>query len=115
MSPPSRRPGTAPRVRAMRVVPVAGRDSLLLNLSGAHAPFFTRNLVLLEDDAGHTGAGEVPGGEAIRATLEQAVPQVVGRGVDEDVAVLQSIAQAFGDRDAAGLSRPSTSGSPCMR
>jgi len=97
-----RRPGAAPRVRAMRVIPVAGRDSLLLNLSGAHAPFFTRNLLLLEDSAGRTGAGEVPGGEAIRATLEEAARWVVGRGVDEDVEVLQAIAQAFGDRDAAG-------------
>jgi glucarate dehydratase len=36
-----------PTVRDMRVVPVAGHDSMLLNLSGAHAPFFTRNLVIL--------------------------------------------------------------------
>jgi glucarate dehydratase len=86
----------------MRVVPVAGRDSLLLNLSGAHAPFFTRNLVLLTDSAGRTGVGEVPGGEAIQATLEEAARWVVGRGVDEDVEVLQAIAQAFGDRDATG-------------
>ena len=50
----------------MRVVPVAGHDSMLLNLSGAHGPFFTRNLVILKDSAGHTGVGEVPGGEAIR-------------------------------------------------
>ena len=37
----------------MRVIPVAGFDSMLLNLSGAHAPHFTRNLVLLHDNAGH--------------------------------------------------------------
>ena len=47
----------------MRVIPVAGRDSMLLNLSGAHGPFFTRNLVVLTDSAGRTGVGEVPGGE----------------------------------------------------
>lgn len=29
----------APTVTAMRVIPVAGRDSMLLNLSGAHGPF----------------------------------------------------------------------------
>ena len=34
-----------PRVVDMRVLPVAGRDSMLLNLSGAHAPYFTRNVV----------------------------------------------------------------------
>ena len=43
----------------MRVVPVAGRDSMLLNLSGAHGPYFTRNIVLLKDSAGRTGVGEV--------------------------------------------------------
>src|SRR3569832_2029361 len=58
---------SAPVVRDMKVVPVAGRDGMLLNLSGAHGPFFARNLVILTDNAGHTGLGEVPGGESIRA------------------------------------------------
>ena len=53
----------------MRVVPVAGQDSMLMNLSGAHGPYFTRNIVILEDSNGRTGIGEVPGGEPIRATL----------------------------------------------
>src|SRR5882724_10915270 len=55
-----------PVVREMRVVPVAGHDCMLLNLSGAHAPLFTRNLVILKDSSGRIGAGEVPGGESIR-------------------------------------------------
>jgi glucarate dehydratase len=45
------------------VIPVAGHDSMLMNLSGAHAPFFTRNIVIITDNAGNTGVGEVPGGE----------------------------------------------------
>ena len=45
---------------------MAGHDSMLLNLSGAHGPFFTRNIVVLTDNAGRTGVGEVPGGEKIR-------------------------------------------------
>ena len=68
-----------PIVTGMRVIPVAGHDSMLLNLSGAHAPFFTRNLVLLTDNAGHTGVGEVPGGEKIRRVLEESRPLVVGQ------------------------------------
>ena len=36
-----------PVITGFRVIPVAGRDGMLLNLSGAHAPFFTRNLVVL--------------------------------------------------------------------
>ena len=48
-----------PIVTEMKVIPVAGRDSMLMTLSGAHAPCFTRNLVLLKDNAGHTGIGEL--------------------------------------------------------
>jgi glucarate dehydratase len=86
----------------MRVIPVAGRDSMLLNLSGAHAPFFTRNVVVLTDDAGHTGAGEVPGGEKIRQVLEQARSTIVGRAIASYNEILQTMRQHFGERDAAG-------------
>nr|WP_025410940.1 glucarate dehydratase [Gemmatirosa kalamazoonensis] len=92
----------APVVTAMRVIPVAGRDSMLLNLSGAHAPFFTRNLVVLEDSAGRTGVGEVPGGETIRATLDEACTLVVGRSLGERAGVLAAMRARFGDRDRAG-------------
>ena len=71
----------APRVTEMKVVPVAGQDSMLLNLSGAHGPFFTRNLVILSDSAGNTGVGEVPGGEKIRQTLEETRDLVIGAGL----------------------------------
>ena len=57
---------STPVVTELRVVPVAGHDSMLMNLSGAHGPFFTRNLIILRDSAGNTGVGEVPGGEKIR-------------------------------------------------
>src|SRR5580658_5106991 len=71
----------APRVTDLQVIPVAGRDSMLLNLSGAHAPFFTRNIVILTDNSGHVGVGEVPGGETIRRTLEDAHDLVVGQTI----------------------------------
>lgn len=80
-----------PRVTEMQVIPVAGRDSMLLNLCGAHAPFFTRNLVILKDNAGRTGVGEVPGGEGIRQALERVVPLVVGQSVGRTNGVLNSI------------------------
>ena len=94
--------GGAPRVTDMRVVPVAGHDGMLMNLSGAHGPFFTRNVVLLTDSAGHTGVGEVPGGEKIRQTLEDARPLVVGQSIAATNAVLSAMRQAFADRDAGG-------------
>ena len=80
-----------PRVMEMQVIPVAGRDSMLLNLCGAHAPFFTRNLVILKDNAGRTGVGEVPGGEGIRQALERVIPLVVGQPVGRTNGVLNSI------------------------
>ena len=91
-----------PRITALRVIPVAGRDGMLLNLSGAHAPFFTRNLLVLTDASGRTGVGEVPGGEKIRQTLEDAGPLVVGQTVGNHLRVLQQVQQAFADRDAGG-------------
>jgi glucarate dehydratase len=92
----------APHIRSMRVVPVAGRDGMLLNLSGAHGPFFTRNVVLVTDSAGHTGLGEVPGGEKIRQTLEDARPLVEGRSIAQMHRILQEIRERFADRDAGG-------------
>jgi glucarate dehydratase len=86
----------------MRVVPVAGHDSMLLNLSGAHGPFFTRNIVLIQDNAGRTGVGEVPGGEKIRQTLEDAAPLVIGQSIGTYKGVLNAVRQSFADRDAGG-------------
>jgi glucarate dehydratase len=91
-----------PVVKSMRVVPVAGRDDMLLNLSGAHAPFFTRNIVIVTDNAGHTGLGEVPGGEKIRQTLEDARPLVEGQGIGKLQAILNAMRAKFADRDAGG-------------
>jgi glucarate dehydratase len=91
-----------PVVTGMRVIPVAGHDSMLLNLSGAHGPFFTRNVVLLTDDAGHTGVGEVPGGEKIRRVLEESKALVVGRPLAGYNAVLNAVRAQFADFDREG-------------
>ena len=93
---------STPRITELRVIPVAGRDSMLLNLSGAHGPFFTRNLLILTDNAGRTGVGEVPGGEQIRKTLEDARPLVLGQPIGAHQRVLQQVHAQFADRDAGG-------------
>ena len=95
------RPST-PTITALRVIPVAGRDSMLLNLSGAHGPYFTRNLLVLSDSAGNTGVGEVPGGEAIRQTLEDASPLVVGQPLGSQQRIIGEVQRRFADRDAGG-------------
>jgi len=93
---------SSPKITDMRVVPVAGHDDMLLNLSGAHAPFFTRNVVILRDSAGRTGVGEVPGGEPIRRTLEDAKSLVVGREIGTYNEVLNTLRSRFTDRDSGG-------------
>lgn len=93
---------STPVITALRAVPVAGQDSMLLNLSGAHAPYFTRNLLILRDSAGRTGVGEVPGGEKIRQTLEDAAELVVGQPLGEVQAVLNAMRARFADRDVGG-------------
>ena len=96
-------PGRAsPVVTEMLVIPVAGEDSMLLNLSGAHGPLFTRNIVILRDNTGHAGVGEVPGGNAIRQTLEDARSLVVGRSIASYNDVLNAIRKEFASRDAGG-------------
>src|SRR5689334_23707770 len=67
-----------------------------------YGPFFTRNLVILRDSAGHTGVGEVPGGEKIRQTLEDARALVVGQPVGAYHNILNTVRKGFADRDAGG-------------
>lgn len=91
-----------PKIVKMEVVPVAGHDSMLLNLSGAHGPFFTRNIVILTDDTGNTGLGEVPGGEKIRQTLEDCRELVVGRTLGEYKNIVKEIHERYAQLDAGG-------------
>ncbi|WP_125771083.1 enolase C-terminal domain-like protein [Companilactobacillus furfuricola] len=93
---------TIPKITKMEVYPVAGYDSMLLNLSGAHGPFFTRNIVILTTDEGKVGVGEVPGGEKITDTLNQAKDLVIGRSIGEYKDVLQKVKEKFSYLDQGG-------------
>jgi glucarate dehydratase len=92
----------SPQIKTMRVIPVAGRDSMLLNLSGAHAPYFTRNLVIITDSAGHIGVGEVPGGEKIRQVLEESRPLVEGERIASYQQIVNNVKDRFAHRDTEG-------------
>ncbi len=83
-----------PVITEMLVIPVAGRDSMLMTLSGAHAPFFTRNLVIIRDSAGHTGLGEIHGGDYTCEVLKSCVPLVVGKPVGMYRSILNGIQKA---------------------
>jgi glucarate dehydratase len=88
----------------MDIYPVAGKDAMLLNLSGAHGPFFTRNIVILRDSSGAVGLGEVPGGEKIRSALEKVKPLVLGAPIGSWKNTLLKIASALsgGPEDVRG-------------
>jgi glucarate dehydratase len=93
---------STPTIERLQVIPVAGHDGMLLNLSGAHSPFFTRNLAVITDSAGRTGVGEVPGGEKIRQTLEDARALIEGQPIGHYQAVLNAMRRQFADRDSGG-------------
>lgn len=93
---------STPIVKSIRAIPVAGHDSMLLNLSGAHGPYFTRNILIIEDNSGNIGVGEIPGGEKILATLNDAKVLVEGQPIGEYKNLLKKIQQNFADRDSGG-------------
>ncbi|KAA0010631.1 glucarate dehydratase [Billgrantia pellis] len=80
-----------PKIKKLRIVPVAGYDGFLLNLSGGHAPWFIRCVVILEDDAGHQGVGEIPSSAGILKGLEQCRSLVEGSRVND---IKQTLNQA---------------------
>ena len=93
------------RIKKMEVYPVAGKDCMELNLSGAHAPYFTRNIVVLYDENGETGVGEVPGGEKITKALEECISIVEGTRVEEYKSTLLKVKKHLdskGEEDVRG-------------
>ena len=91
-----------PTITEMKVIPVAGYDSFLLNLSGGHGPVFIRNIVVLKDNAGNTGVGETPGGEAIRKTLEYSRELIIGSKLGDLNLVMNTIRSRFAGLDEGG-------------
>jgi glucarate dehydratase len=84
-----------PTITDMQVYPVAGHDSMLMNLSGAHGPFFTRNIVVLTDSTGAVGVGEVPGGEKITTALEERKHLVVGSEIGDYKDTLRKVRESL--------------------
>src|SRR6185369_4574697 len=91
-----------PLITELQAIPVCGQDSMVLNLSGAHGPFFTRNVVLIKDSSGHTGLGEVPGGEKILQSIQDTTPFLIGQPIGNYDAILNKVNTAFSQRDAGG-------------
>lgn len=94
----------APKVVKMEVYQVAGHDSMLFNLSGAHGPYFTRNIIILTDENGNEGVGEVPGGEKICKTIKDSERIVVGSSIGDYKNTLTKMEKEFAEEsDVRGL------------
>ena len=91
-----------PKVVKMVVYPVAGYDSMLLNLSGAHGPFFTRNVTIMWTDEGQMGVSEVPGGPKITKIIEGAKDFIIGSSIGEFKNILQKVRSKFAGVDKGG-------------
>jgi len=89
----------------MKVIPVAGYDSMLMNLAGAHAPFFTRNIVVLTDSSGNTGLGEVHGGNFICKALESWKPLVIGTQIADYKNTVKSLNRLSKRKSGEGLQK----------
>jgi len=90
---------SVPTITSMQVIPVAGCDSMLMNIGGAHGPYFTRNIVILKDNAGHTGVGEAPGGTIIENALKDAIAHVEGRSISILNRIVNDMHQGYLDTD----------------
>ena len=66
------------RIKDIHISPVAVPDPPLLNAAGLHAPYALRLIIEIVSDAGLSGWGEIPGGEATRAALETAAERLIG-------------------------------------
>src|SRR5699024_1700828 len=93
---------TGAKISKIEVIPVAGYDSMLFNLSGAHGPFFTRNIVKITDSDGFVGIGETPGGEAIKQALQSASDWLLGKPINQWRALLRESKERLSKLDSAG-------------
>lgn len=80
-----------PKVEKVEVYPVAGYDSMLMSLSGAHSPYFTRNIVIITDDTGNQGVGEIHGGKYTEEQLKSYIPYIIGQEITNYRNILSTI------------------------
>lgn len=79
------------KITGVKVTPIALPDPPLLAASGCHGPYFLRNVVEVETDAGVVGVGETVGGAGTTAALEKAASTIKGK----DAFAYRSFAQAI--------------------
>lgn len=82
---------STPKIVDYQVYPVAGYDSMLMTVTGAHSPWFTRNVVVITDSSGNRGIGEVHGGDAILQSLRGYRPFLLGKRIGDWKGIVNSI------------------------
>jgi glucarate dehydratase len=73
--------GTPLKITGLKVTPIALPDPPLLNAAGCHGPYFLRNVIELQTDAGITGIAETRGGQRVTEALEKTAASIKGRNV----------------------------------
>ena len=63
----------------VRITPIALPDPPLLAAGGCHGPYFLRNVIEIETDAGITGIGETRGGKGLTEALEKCREHCIGQ------------------------------------
>jgi glucarate dehydratase len=89
-------------IEAIEIIPVAGYDSMLLNLSGAHAPTFSRIVVIITDNAGREGIGEIPCSQPILNILSVMATPLHGESVENYRSIIRSLIDRHKQHDAEG-------------
>lgn len=67
------------KITGLKITPIALPDPPLLMSGGCHGPYFLRNIVQIETDAGIFGIGETKGGQRTTDALEKAREIIVGQ------------------------------------
>lgn len=89
-------------IEEIEIIPVAGYDSMLLNLSGAHAPTFSRVVIVITDDVGREGIGEIPCSQSILDILDLMTPPLLGQSVENYRSTIRSLLDSYKRHDAEG-------------
>jgi glucarate dehydratase len=94
-------PAQGPRIREVRVTPIAITDPPLLNAAGLHAPYALRTVMEIVTDDGISGISEIPGNVAINEALASAGDVIRGMDVFHLNPIRRALEQRYG-KDASG-------------
>lgn len=97
---------STPIVIKVQVIPATGYNNMEVTLSGAHAPYFTWDLVIVKDNSDRIGIGKIHGGDCTYEYLTSCIPLIMGQEAGRCRSILgcthRDDKQATGD-DGGGI------------